>query len=530
MTHGRVAVLLGAGASVDAGLPATTGLTEQLVKEVASDLSRTDPVVKALNFVCSAMIGYRGASGGDPYSGINVEKMFSAIRLLRSRLEHEASPFLSSWLPGVEAFDTHPVSSRDNDISRAISNTLMGTSGSGSITGYVAEIVRDLQKPGDGSVYRELERELLPRVCKVLANHHDVSYLRPLVDLAKQQQGLDIATLNYDLTVESMCEQAGASVQTGIAAWTPGNPLVFKGQDVADIRLLKLHGSINWAYEERVPGSADFALSASLESEVLERFIRTHSVKTTDPNTNRNPAIVIGDREKLGGDGPTLALMREFEVSLDRARRLVVVGYSFADAHINAVIRNWINTGKDRTITVLDPFWPSSPTGFQADLVAGLVSDQGRRPSTPRKMNVIKKSAASGLREALSEGPTAGPDTNVSLRIIDQDESSLTLKVHNEGPDIHNVSLNSVSVVGSQERTVVGFRSPRSGADYSQRIDLGNLARGSDATVEAQTISGPRHGLAEITLICYASLGQRQHLFDLDWTTGEVSFRPSYRR
>ncbi|WP_177179984.1 SIR2 family protein [Arthrobacter sp. yr096] len=457
--------------------------------------------------------------------------MFSAIRLLSSRLEHEASPFLSSWLPGVEAFDSHPVSSRDEEITRVLSRALMGTSGFGSVTGYVTDIVRDLRKPGDGSVYRELERELLPRVCKVLADHHDVSYLRPLASLAKQQQGLDIATLNYDLTVESMCEQVGASVQTGIAAWSPGSPLVFKGHDMADIRLLKLHGSINWSYEEQVPGSAEFSPSAGPQSEVLERFIRTRSVKTTDPTTNRNPAIVIGDREKLGGGGPTLALMREFEASLDRANRLVVVGYSFADGHINAVIRNWINTGKDRTITVLDPFWPSSPTGFQADLVAGLVADQGRhRPTVPPKMNVIKKSAASGLHEALSEGPTAGPDTNVSLSIIDKDESYLTLEVRNAGPDIHGISLNSVTVAGNREQTVVGFRAPRSGADYDQRIELGHLSRGSVAQVEVQSISGPNHGRSELTLICYASLGQRQHLFELDWTTSEVSLRPPFGR
>lgn len=311
MAEQRIAVLLGAGASVDAGLPMSTELTERLVENLGQRLVYERPVLHALHFVCSAMIGHRGSTGESPYAGINVEKMFSAVRLLSTRAEHEAAPFVSSWLPGVEAVDAHPVESLDAEIQRSINSGLVGTGLGTGLTRLISSIARDSIRPGDGSVYRTLENRLLPAVCEVLSQHRDVTYLSPLAALAQSQKdGLDIATLNYDLTLETMCDQAGVTVETGMDKWIPGHPIVF-GEEGKQIRLFKLHGSIDWSYRRNSP-----------EPSKTERLIQTLAITKTEPLNNQSPAIVIGDREKLGGDGPTLALMREFEHRLEKATRL----------------------------------------------------------------------------------------------------------------------------------------------------------------------------------------------------------------
>ncbi|BAS11764.1 hypothetical protein AHiyo8_00670 [Arthrobacter sp. Hiyo8] len=63
MTEKRIAVLLGAGASVDAGLPMSTDLTKLLVEKLGEQLTYDRSVLDALHFVCSAMIGHRGSAG-----------------------------------------------------------------------------------------------------------------------------------------------------------------------------------------------------------------------------------------------------------------------------------------------------------------------------------------------------------------------------------------------------------------------------------------------------------------------------------
>jgi hypothetical protein len=515
VTEPRIAVLLGAGASVDAGLPMSTDLTKLLVEKLGEELVYDQPVRDALHFVCAAMIGHRGSAGESPYAGINVEKMFSAVRLLSTRAEHEAAPFVSSWLPGVESVDAHPVQSLDREIIESITSSLMGTHGSStSLTQLISRVASAAVRPGDGSVYRKLENKLLPAVCKVLSRHRGVTYLKPLADLAKNQKnGLDIATLNYDLTLETMCGQVGVTIETGMDKWTPGHPITFDEKS-KQIRLFKLHGSIDWSYTLSSPDPTK-----------SQRLIRTLAVTKTVPSSNHSPAIVIGDREKLGGDGPTLALMREFEQRLENAHRLVVVGYSFADNHVNAVIRNWVNTGGARSVTVVDPSWPRIPRDFQADLVNGLISSYGpASKSLPPRMNVIRKTAAHGLGEALARGPEADPDTELWLHIPETKAVPLVLQVRNTGPDVDNVRIHAVNS-NDESRTIRGFVRRGSGSESQEVVDLGNLPRGGASEAELSLRRPPEAGTEDIALTCETSTGLRHHIYDVHFHTGQVTLR-----
>jgi hypothetical protein len=57
----------------------------------------------------------------------------------------------------------------------------------------------------------------------------------------------------------------------------------------------------------------------------------------------------------LVASGPFLSLLLEFERLLESATRLIIIGYSFRDDHVNEVIRRWLADDASRTITIVDP-------------------------------------------------------------------------------------------------------------------------------------------------------------------------------
>ena len=75
--------------------------------------------------------------------------------------------------------------------------------------------------------------------------------------------------------------------------------------------------------------------------------------------------LVFGLRGKLRPDGPFLAMLVEFWNWLLAAERLVVVGYSFRDEHINKLIEDWIGVRKGCVVEIVDPCVPE--TSFECD-------------------------------------------------------------------------------------------------------------------------------------------------------------------
>jgi hypothetical protein len=97
------AVLLGAGASAEAGVPTSFEMTTRLVARIgAGDGMRFGP---ALNFVCGALLAYDSAQGSSPFDSLDIERVFSAVELLAERRTLEVTPFVSSWHPAVDAWD-----------------------------------------------------------------------------------------------------------------------------------------------------------------------------------------------------------------------------------------------------------------------------------------------------------------------------------------------------------------------------------------------------------------------------------------
>jgi hypothetical protein len=98
------------------------------------------------------------------------------------------------------------------------------------------------------------------------------------------------------------------TVSTGMETWLNKGQWVWPDQGV---RLLKLHGSIDWVWQSRVGGGGQ------LPREVL--------MLVENPEPGTPPALVFGQREKLRAQGPFLGLLLRRWLADDGGRRLLVV-------------------------------------------------------------------------------------------------------------------------------------------------------------------------------------------------------------
>jgi hypothetical protein len=215
----------------------------------------------------------------------------------------------------------------------------------------------------------------------------DLAYLAPIVEAARRKNGLTVATLNYDTSLEQAAEAAGMAAYTGIESWIKHRH--WEWPDYG-LRLLKLHGSIDWCWQTSPPERGHLPL----------RKVEPTTLPFSD---QRAPALVFGQRGKLREDGPFLALLTEFERLLEDGDRLIVVGYSFRDGHVNEVIRRWTAADISRTIVIVDPDFPNNMPrldGFRYELVRHLNPPAfPNQPPPVERVSVIRQTAAAALAE-----------------------------------------------------------------------------------------------------------------------------------
>lgn len=464
---GKVAVLLGAGASVDAGLPVTSQLASQILARAnsGSDPWELSEWTRVLNAVYGAMAGYQGLRGRDPQLAVNIETLISSLRLLQVRDDHEVAPFVGNWLTAFNEFKGSRFKLRETkqlvaSIAEALDRFSIATHR--SISDSIAQIAASELKPDLRDSFRGAERFVLRELAKILYEHGNVEYLEPIIDLARSQTGgLDVITLNYDLTVEAAALDK-IKVNRGIDTWTPGEELSFPAEDRV-LNLLKLHGSLDWREIEQVAGSY---------LTTMPKALNVVSSQDLENESRSLPWIVVGDRDKLGTDGPTLELNYAARVALRRSNHLVVVGYSFGDSHINALLRDWIAGDSRRTMNVLDvsfePFMyePVGKEGSQRFLPE-LIGKHARHQDSdgtalhPR-VHLVEGRASDQLGVALEARPVCDPEPLVTVVGV-RGEGSTQLELTWHGPKLHGAELHGETVAVNADGPIqrVGLSSPQ---------------------------------------------------------------------
>ena len=293
----EIIVLLGAGASVDAGIPDSAGMIDRIEQRVSESGSSGWGEYRYLyNFIKSSILyiyGLEGLFGKDvPF---NVERLVDVLEELEGRERHPLSPFVAAWNP------------------RLI-----------NIAGQESEKIRDFRH----KIINELRTKWV-----ALSKNEQASYFEGLARFQREfQHPLRVFSLNYDLCVEVACGYE--NVQRGFAdrSWD-WRSFEETTDDPMPISLYKLHGSLDW----------------QLHSDGRVTYVDSASIIEDDA-----VAIIFGTSYKLQYIDPFLFLAYEFRRwTLDAAKIIICIGYGFNDKHINGILRQSLKQDESRKLVAV---------------------------------------------------------------------------------------------------------------------------------------------------------------------------------
>ena len=289
--HDELVVLLGAGASVEAGIPDSNEMVRQVEQETTEgkwqDCQELYRYLRSSVFYAEGLKGVTGSSV--PF---NIERLVNVLDELRQKEGHTLYPFVGAWNP-----------------------TLQDVAGAGF------ERVHEL---------RERIVGVLREQWVALDESEAADYYRGLLRFQEEfGHALRVFSLNYDLCVEKSCEHA--TVQRGFAGRVWDWRLFDDGpNEETRIFLYKLHGSLDWSIAE--DGTVSYSDSPS---------------KIPD---NRM-ALIFGTSYKLQYVDPFLFLAYQLRRwTLEAARLVVAIGYGFMDDHINGILGQALRQDAERRL------------------------------------------------------------------------------------------------------------------------------------------------------------------------------------
>jgi hypothetical protein len=293
MREGELIILLGAGASVDAGIPASGQMITKL--ETLLESERTWEDYRPLyHFVKASLISsevMRGKASSIP----DIERVVNTLSELEKNTECALYPFMSGWHQRLVE-----LAGRDFD-------------GVKKFRSLILNRLRDWISLQSYSTTRYYE-----------------SFYRLREEL---KFAIRIFSLNYDL-----CLEKNAGTRELELGFDPESEVWdfrrFESRDETgpDIYLYKLHGSIDW-YRDKDHGNV-LKLSATPRA---------------------SPDLIFGTDYKMQYIDPYLFYAYEFRRYSLESRVILTIGYSFRDDHINGIIAQALQNNRDRVLVAISP-------------------------------------------------------------------------------------------------------------------------------------------------------------------------------
>ena len=289
----KVTLLLGAGASVEAGLPTMAGVLESFARSVEGE----PRLASALSCVIASLRSHSEAARHRPV--LDLELLIEALEFLEQRDGSIAAAFVHQWRGGIKKH--------------------LGA-------------IPDLRRRLHAHLRNELD-----------VDPSRVEYLMPLADFAREQGGIDVFTLNYDAAIEVVADRSGILYTDGFDShW---NPSLFDQVDRYPIRLFKLHGSLLW-YETGSPGR--FAKIALRPRDFPE------SGSHISGESLASLLIYPGPNKEMYAE-PYASLLERFRSALRDTTVLVVIGCSLRDAHVRQAVLEAMSASDEFRVVVIDP-------------------------------------------------------------------------------------------------------------------------------------------------------------------------------
>lgn len=347
----KTVVLLGAGASVPAGLPTAQALTSQILQDLVSDDPLRFPVDRLARRCIEVVHKALLADGRGP----DFEEILEILDLLADADTFPLGLAVRDWHPALQSLR--------NEVARSTDRPQYTYVGAG------VEMRKSIARLVEPAEFRSLD------------------YLAPLVEAHRAEGSLCVATLNYDTTVEAVGQKMTCPVSTGgiKLGWNPDTGLQF---EPGSLKLLKLHGSVTWP---QFGWRAGHLLPGGDETRWSAREVSSSPNKPV-------PAIIAGTA-KLTATGPFMDLLVRFRQEVMESDRLVIVGYSFRDAHVNAVVRGFINMRyTPSAVSIVDPYLAIPRYEPDGSLLSQLEAAVNQSPGVVR---LVRASAGEGLARVL---------------------------------------------------------------------------------------------------------------------------------
>lgn len=274
--------LLGAGASAPAGIP-TMGQLYDLYLENLTE--------KKLNFIeqLEQNLDSKWKKGRE----LNLESLLRTLNL-------------------INKVNRKPIKSFFTDFRESINQNL----------DLVAPMIKEL-------------KGLIRKKCSMVYEE-DIEYLLPLLKFIHETDSLQIFTLNYDLTIEILCELYRINYTDGFNLhW---KPKLLQNKE-HDLRLYKLHGSVIWYQTEN---GKKLKLPIIDYKGELKYFL----------GNELSNMLVYPEQNK---PEPFKKLLEFFDEELLQKKLLISIGYSFCDPLIRQKVLAGLKDNPELHIYLVSP-------------------------------------------------------------------------------------------------------------------------------------------------------------------------------
>jgi len=292
--------LLGAGASAEAGIP-TSGEMVNKIEALLREDSRWQEYGKLYNHIKSAIYYAAGLNGlFNQRVAYNIETLVNTLYELERNEQHPLYPFIASM-------NARFISLAGSDFENIK-----------AFRGLILERLKQWMAPED------LSRRLYYNGFKCLQQNLNFP--------------LHVFSLNYDLCVERLdCDDF--RVEAGFDGFGPGSCWDWErfeegdtGPEPPQIYLYKLHGSINWKRDNS------------------KNLYRVEDTASIDANQME---LIFGRDFKVEAADPYLFYLYAFRAASLCARVIVLLGYGFADGHINDMLAQALRSDCERRLMVV---------------------------------------------------------------------------------------------------------------------------------------------------------------------------------
>jgi hypothetical protein len=335
----KITFLLGAGASMPAGLPGTAAITDRVL--AGNDIWRhTDQ-----RFYLGTSPG-PSLRPGDPQ--------------MARELAEELAAVAKSFFPRVGI--TRAVNYEDIQyLARQIADCLIGEYENPGLAALIDQLAAKLTG-GDLEMLRQRANMTADYItdiaCGLLGSRNrNPSCLQMVVEACTDTTipPVDVVTLNHDTLLEKGLRRARVAYGDGFTRQF-GEVMIWTDSYPADApRLFKLHGSLDWIRLALDEGQGRYQADVrALKPDIYH--LRDPSGNLLDfPLNDGRPLLLVGTFNKLydyaagvHGDQHT-----RFRARLRNTDRLVVAGYGFGDKGINRAVIEWlVNPGEKRMVVV----------------------------------------------------------------------------------------------------------------------------------------------------------------------------------